>query len=168
MFSHAAARALRVAGASAAPALFLAHDSRARSEPAPAVQRRLTAVADAAIEAQLFQPGVPWPQWDANWDHRELDSRGRMRSRVRPTSAAPRRHVILIRHGQYDETSTDDRSRVLTPLGREQALAAGKRVRELLNQQGGGCRGVYSSRLARAKETADIVDLPGRNRTRGS
>ena len=61
MFSHAAARALRVAGASAAPALFLAHDSRARSEPAPAVQRRLTAVADAAIEAQLFQPGVPWP-----------------------------------------------------------------------------------------------------------
>ena len=51
--------------------------SRPRAEErAPAVQRRLTAVADLAIEAQLFQPAVPWPQWDCNWDHRELDSRG--------------------------------------------------------------------------------------------
>ena len=51
--------------------------TKSRAEDrAPAVQRRLTAVADLAIEAQLFQPAVPWPQWDCNWDHRELDSRG--------------------------------------------------------------------------------------------
>ena len=131
--------------------------SRPRAEDrAPAVQRRLTAVADLAIEAQLFQPAVPWPQWDCNWDHRELDSRGRRRSLLKP-SGAPRRHLILIRHGQYDESASDDSGRVLTALGKRQAVAAGKRVAELLSQKGAVCRGVHSSRLARAVETADLI-----------
>ena len=131
--------------------------SRPRAEErAPAVQRRLTAVADLAIEAQLFQPAVPWPQWDCNWDHRELDSRGRRRSLLKP-SGAPRRHLILIRHGQYDESASDDSGRVLTELGKRQAVAAGKRVAELLSQPGAVCRGVHSSRLARAVETADLI-----------
>ena len=131
--------------------------SRPRAEDrAPAVQRRLTAVADLAIEAQLFQPAVPWPQWDCNWDHRELDSRGRRRSLLKP-SGAPRRHLILIRHGQYDESAGDDSGRVLTALGKRQAVQAGKRVAELLSQPGAVCRGVHSSRLARAVETADLI-----------
>ena len=131
--------------------------SRPRAEErAPAVQRRLTAVADLAIEAQLFQPAVPWPQWDCNWDHRELDSRGRRRSLLKP-SGAPRRHLILIRHGQYDESAGDDSGRVLTALGKRQAVQAGKRVAELLSQPGAVCRGVHSSRLARAVETADLI-----------
>ena len=131
--------------------------SRPRAEErAPAVQRRLTAVADLAIEAQLFQPAVPWPQWDCNWDHRELDSRGRRRSLLKP-SGAPRRHLILIRHGQYDESASDDSGRVLTALGKRQAVQAGKRVAELLSQPGAVYRGVHSSRLARAVETADLI-----------
>ena len=112
--------------------------------------------ADLAIEAQLFQPAVPWPQWDCNWDHRELDSRGRRRSLLKP-SGAPRRHLILIRHGQYDESAGDDSGRVLTALGKRQAVQAGKRVAELLSQPGAVCRGVHSSRLARAVETADLI-----------
>ena len=130
---------------------------KARAEErAPAVQRRLTAVADLAIEAQLFQPAVPWPQWDCNWDHRKLDSRGRRRSLLKP-SGAPRRHLILIRHGQYDESASDDSGRVLTALGKRQAVQAGKRIAELLSQPGAVCRGVHSSRLARAVETADLI-----------
>ena len=46
--------------------------------------------------------------------------------------AGPSRHLILIRHGQYDETSRDDAKRILTPLGREQAEATGKRLAELI------------------------------------
>ncbi|KAH8050359.1 hypothetical protein JL720_15390 [Aureococcus anophagefferens] len=45
----------------------------------PPVQRRLTAVSDATIEAQLFVPAVPYPQWDYNWDHRDFDSHGKRR-----------------------------------------------------------------------------------------
>mgnify|MGYP004086736689 CR=1 FL=1 len=32
---------------------------------------------DATIEAQLFVPAVPYPQWDYNWDHRDFDSHGK-------------------------------------------------------------------------------------------
>ena len=78
------------------------------------------------------------------------------RSLLKP-SGAPRRHLILIRHGQYDESASDDSGRVLTELGKRQAVAAGKRVAELLSQPGAVCRGVHSSRLARAVETADLI-----------
>ena len=82
--------------------------------------------------------------------------RRRRRSLLKP-SGAPRRHLILIRHGQYDESASDDSGRVLTELGKRQAVAAGKRVAELLSQPGAVCRGVHSSRLARAVETADLI-----------
>jgi hypothetical protein len=57
---------------------------------------------------QLWQPKVEYPLWDSNWDGRELPSTGdkeedRQRTRhIRKTGVT--RHVILIRHGQYDET----------------------------------------------------------------
>jgi hypothetical protein len=57
---------------------------------------------------QLWQPKVEYPLWDNNWDGRELPSTGvkeddRQRARhIRKTGVT--RHVILIRHGQYDET----------------------------------------------------------------
>ena len=34
------------------------------------------------------------------------------------TNQAPRRHVLLIRHGQYQEEHLDDIDRKLTPLGK--------------------------------------------------
>jgi hypothetical protein len=57
---------------------------------------------------QLWQPKVEYPLWDNDWDGRELPSTGdkeedRQRARkIRKTGVT--RHVILIRHGQYDET----------------------------------------------------------------
>ncbi|KAH8069363.1 hypothetical protein JL721_5920 [Aureococcus anophagefferens] len=92
----------------------------------PPVQRRLTAVSDATIEAQLFVPAVPYPQWDYNWDHRDFDSHGKRRKPgMAGAAAARRRHIILVRHGQYQERKLDDEARILTPLGRAQADACG-------------------------------------------
>ncbi|KAK7248334.1 serine/threonine-protein phosphatase [Aureococcus anophagefferens] len=54
----------------------------------PPVQRRLTAVSDATIEAQLFVPAVPYPQWDYNWDHRDFDSHGKRRKPAWPAPLA--------------------------------------------------------------------------------
>lgn len=73
------------------------------------------------------------------------------------------RHVILIRHGQYNEQEKLDENRKLTPLGREQADYTGKRLREMIEGVAGtgftGCnvKVVRVSNMARAKETADII-----------
>ncbi|MBX3226402.1 MAG: histidine phosphatase family protein [Labilithrix sp.] len=61
------------------------------------------------------------------------------------------RHVLLVRHGQYDVDSGGS----LTELGREQAAVTGKWIAQNL----GALRvsAIYSSTLPRAKETADII-----------
>jgi hypothetical protein len=62
---------------------------------------------------QLWQPKVPYPLWDRNWDGRDLASTGdkeadRDQARfVRKHGVT--RHIILVRHGQYDE---DEKVRV--------------------------------------------------------
>lgn len=95
------------------------------------------------------------------------------------------RHIILVRHGQYEEqkelskrlhsenphsfglpgdTKSEelDRARVLTPLGRQQAERVGDRLNELL-QPALTTAGreahvrIHVSTLSRARETADIV-----------
>jgi serine/threonine-protein phosphatase PGAM5 len=121
---------------------------------------------------QLFQPRVEYPLWDENWDGRHPESTGnpdedRKRARyVRKEGVT--RHIILVRHGQYDETEKEDSKRLLTKLGREQAHLTGQRLREMLegaNEEFGPCRikVVRVSNLARAKETAAIIvsHLPG-------
>ena len=57
---------------------------------------------------QLWQPHLEYPLWHSNWDGFEPPSTGdrdedrrRMRH-IRRTGTT--RHIILIRHGQYDET----------------------------------------------------------------
>jgi serine/threonine-protein phosphatase PGAM5 len=121
---------------------------------------------------QLWQPRVEYPLWDANWDGLQPPSTGnddadrrRMRQ-VRKEGVT--RHVILIRHGQYDEREKDDDKRILTELGRKQADLTGKRLREMMegaSKEFGPCRikVVRVSNMARAKETADIIasHLPG-------
>jgi len=72
------------------------------------------------------------------------------------------KHIILIRHGQYDESHPEDSKRLLTPLGRKQAELTGVRLGKLIrgvNEEFGPCRVkvVRVSDLARAKETADII-----------
>jgi hypothetical protein len=57
---------------------------------------------------QLFVPYVEYPLWDDNWDERRPtltgipdDDRNYMRQLRK---AGVTRHIVLIRHGQYDET----------------------------------------------------------------
>jgi serine/threonine-protein phosphatase PGAM5 len=57
---------------------------------------------------QLWYPKIPYPMWDSNWDNLEPPTTGdpeqdrqNMR-RIRKEGVT--RHIILVRHGQYDET----------------------------------------------------------------
>ena len=121
-------------------------------------------------QRQLWQPKRPYPLWDNNWDGRELVSTGdkeedKQRARdIRKKGVT--RHIVLVRHGQYDETHKEDEKRVLTPLGREQAELTGKRLAEMVHGGAfGPCRvrTIYVSGLKRARETAEIIHkhLPG-------
>jgi len=58
--------------------------------------------------SQVFQPKYDYPMWDTNWDNREPEPSGdaqvdrRKKRYLRKHGVT--RHIILIRHGQYDET----------------------------------------------------------------
>lgn len=53
---------------------------------------------------QLWQPKKAYPWWDTNWDGKEPPE-GTPREEVRRIrEEGVTRHIILIRHGQYDET----------------------------------------------------------------
>jgi serine/threonine-protein phosphatase PGAM5 len=79
---------------------------------------------------------------------------------------AKTRHIILVRHGQYEETQHED-GRVLTPLGRYQARQTGKRLAQIAqgsrnfypDEFNGPCRikAIHVSDLIRAKETANLI-----------
>ena len=63
---------------------------------------------------------------------------------------------------KYDETYPQDEKRILTPLGRLQAEATGRRIGEYIrgvNAEFGPCnvKVMRVSNLARAKETAQII-----------
>ncbi|KAJ1445578.1 histidine phosphatase superfamily [Pelagophyceae sp. CCMP2097] len=103
----------------------------------------------------LFRPVQPYPHWDKDWDG--LDDKARR--------GAPTRHIILIRHGQYEEASKDDELRVLTPLGRAQALATGARLADLLAGASPDAPiRVRVSTMQRARETREVLAplLPSR------
>eukprot|EP00957_Ditylum_brightwellii_P093639 7130628-Ditylum_brightwellii.AAC.1 len=95
---------------------------------------------------QLWKPRMPYPLWDYDWDGRkpkvgEDGEEDRERERfVRKNGVT--RHIILIRHGQYDETHKEDEHRILTELGRKQAELTGKRLAEMIkgvNEKFGPC-----------------------------
>jgi hypothetical protein len=58
---------------------------------------------------QLWHPKLDYPLWDKNWDDRHPESTGdseedrRFFRHLRKNGVT--RHIILIRHGQYDESS---------------------------------------------------------------
>eukprot|EP00562_Extubocellulus_spinifer_P016317 CAMPEP_0178560004 /NCGR_PEP_ID=MMETSP0697-20121206/11263_1 /TAXON_ID=265572 /ORGANISM="Extubocellulus spinifer, Strain CCMP396" /LENGTH=434 /DNA_ID=CAMNT_0020193247 /DNA_START=224 /DNA_END=1529 /DNA_ORIENTATION=- len=115
---------------------------------------------------QLFHPKLEWPLWNYNWDGRRLPPTGdadadKERDRAIRKNGVTR-HIILVRHGQYDETHKEDEKRILTPLGREQADITGRRIAEMVrgfNEEFGPCnvKVVRVSDMARAKETADLI-----------
>mmetsp|Transcript_29982 Transcript_29982/g.59550 ORF Transcript_29982/g.59550 Transcript_29982/m.59550 type:complete len:385 (+) Transcript_29982:181-1335(+) len=102
--------------------------------------------------SQKFTYPVEPPLWDRNWDG--------LKDRSVSRKKGVTRHVILVRHGQYDETHKDDARRILTELGRRQAKKTGERLAELIKAAGPGSlkvRALRSSDMARAKETCDII-----------
>ena len=100
-----------------------------------------------------FDPLDPHPvphfkpsKWDPNWDHRAPPTD----SEKKPTAT---RHLILIRHGQYNLEGVGDAERKLTPLGRQQATLTGKRLKAL----GLKLDKINRSSMTRAMETADLI-----------
>ena len=116
---------------------------------------------------QLWKPKVEYPLWDKNWDGLEPISTGdkeedrRRKRQLRREGVT--RHIILVRHGQYNEREKLDENRKLTPLGRQQADYTGRRLKKMIEgvEETGftGCKikVIRVSNMARAKETADII-----------
>ena len=147
------------------------------AEAKPAFQEGMQSDAQGTFhglfpERQLFVPAVPYPLWNKNWDGLHPESTGddeedrRILRRLRKKGVT--RHIILVRHGQYDETYKDDEKRILTSLGREQAHLTGKRIAEMMQgaeELFGPCKikALRVSGLTRAIETAEIIasHLPG-------
>ncbi|KAJ8916700.1 hypothetical protein NQ315_000345 [Exocentrus adspersus] len=104
-------------------------------------------------------------KWDENWDHRspkytkntrhilnEKDENvvNEERDTLKPKAS---RHLILIRHGQYNLQGLTDNERTLTKLGRLQAECTAKRLKELNLPY----TIIIKSTMARAQETASII-----------
>lgn len=110
-----------------------------------------------------FEPSV---RWEHNWDRRDPESlvkplksnsseketknRENELEKQRPTAT---RHLLLIRHGQYNLDGKEDSERYLTKLGKKQADYCGKRLKEADIEY----TKLISSTMTRAVETAAII-----------
>ena len=81
-------------------------------------------------------------RWDYNWDNRQGEGKSRAS-----------RHLILIRHGQYNLSGSSDQERSLTSLGRSQAEMTGLRLAELSLPY----THILHSDMTRAVQTAGII-----------
>lgn len=103
-----------------------------------------------------FEPSV---KWDSNWDR--LDPKSLVKPEVLKANPdeisikTPKttRHLYLIRHGQYAVEEKDDKNRILSKLGREQANFTGLRLKDLNHPYSV----IINSTLTRAIETSDII-----------
>jgi len=87
-----------------------------------------------------------WPEWDRNWDKRQHQQGEKITAN---------RHIILIRHGQYNEGGQTEQQKCLTELGKTQASLAGARLAELdlpLTSTS-----IIHSNLTRATESAKLI-----------
>lgn len=82
--------------------------------------------------------------WDNNWDGRDGQD----------NSGVGSRYVILVRHGQYYSKEKEDKKRVLTVKGHNQALLLAKRLKQMQLKQP---MELVSSTLIRAIQTAEYV-----------
>lgn len=108
------------------------------------------------VDAEIYSPAPAWRrEWNHDWDGRHpAQGKSRYQGKVR--------HILLIRHGQYD---LDDPEHGLTQLGFEQARVTGKR---LATEAEGVKKDVYgetqiqyhcvvTSTLLRARQTAAAI-----------
>lgn len=84
-------------------------------------RRKQSGVSDDAtvgrqvLARQLWYPQVPYPLWDYNWDGKMTDKTtldAQLKLDKEPVIGTTR-HIILIRHGQYDESSKVSLKRVI-------------------------------------------------------
>lgn len=62
--------------------------------------------------------------WDFDWDRRNVEE-SKEEGKESPPKPTASRYLILIRHGQYEHWHSEQEKKVLTELGRQQALATG-------------------------------------------
>ncbi|KAK7073070.1 hypothetical protein SK128_023838 [Halocaridina rubra] len=111
---------------------------------------------------------TPSVKWDWNWDRREAESLVKpsklkdinnnditdiQNGHLEKHRATASRHLIFIRHGQYNLDGAEDSDRYLTKLGREQAALTGERLKVL----GFPYSKLVYSTMTRATETANII-----------
>lgn len=115
-------------------------------------------------------------KWDFNWDKREPEflikplkghfgqelpdpkDEHSYNEKLEKVRAKATRHLILVRHGQYNLSGKTDNEKFLTDLGREQARLTGLRLKELALPY----TRLVQSTMTRATETATIIskELP--------
>lgn len=156
---------LGLAGCTAAAAvLFGLSDDRHMAKAA-------TLFPDSAAGQHSFPNHNSRLKWDVNWDKREPEFlmkplKGRFgqevpeskdensyNEKLEKVRSKATRHLILVRHGQYNLSGKTDDERFLTTLGREQARLTGLRLKELALPY---TRLIQSS-MTRATETASII-----------
>jgi serine/threonine-protein phosphatase PGAM5 len=137
-----------------------------------------TTLFEGCLQRQIRTPQIPYPAWDYNWDDKMTsisspESVSTAQGLRESKAQGKTRHIILVRHGQYDETHKEDGQRILTPLGRRQAVKTGQRLAILARGGMGGMeerfdapcniKAIHQSDMARAKETASLIAswLPG-------
>ncbi|GIX72776.1 hypothetical protein CDAR_72241 [Caerostris darwini] len=107
-----------------------------------------------------FQPSV---KWDHNWDNRDYSSvvkpttdendQNKINEKKSKEIPTARRHIFLIRHGQYDIAARNDSDRRLTAIGKKQADLVGQRLKDLKFNYSK----IIRSTMTRAKETSDHI-----------
>ena len=101
----------------------------------------------------------PITPWDYNWDMRAPAPSDATDSTdgEKPKKPTATRHLILIRHGQYDMSHKQDELRVLTELGHQQAAITGKRLKELQTATGKTFNIIIHSTMRRAIQTTEDI-----------
>jgi len=109
-------------------------------------------------------------KWDKDWDGRSPESliiasktthysdQDEFSENIIKNRSKADRNIILIRHGQYENTATTDEKRCLTEKGREQARGTGRRLKELHRSGIFPFNKMITSTLRRAVETADLIE----------
>ena len=106
---------------------------------------------------QVFVPSRPYPLWDSNWA-------GGMQI-VNGSNTRAVRHILLIRHGQYEENHNHADKKVLTDLGQRQAKKCGQRLREMIVHNNKNTNPnhkcklnvMITSTMTRAKQTGEVI-----------
>lgn len=108
----------------------------------------------------------PCAVWDFNWDHRDPKSlvkplkgkatpeeENKQNEKLESVKPKATRHLLLIRHGQYNLNGKSDVERYLTELGKKQAASTGDRLKSLDISWDLMIR----STMTRAQETGKII-----------